>query len=505
MSSFVDLFINTIRSFKDATWGHGKQTNQQTYRLIGGSISRPDGGIANIITDYVQPSAGNNYAGSFLVELQNGGYDAFTVNPQGAILINGFVKLGVNDVLGSGNPQYALYLPNGNTKFYPGQALGITGLGTDNEGFPYAALNPISAAPGLSIISFGADPTGATDSTAAINAAIAAVPYGGTLWIPQGTFKVSGAGTANASGDGTSLFQITSGLPITIRGEGRGSRLVVQSNVSATTDIIHVAPSSAVTGNVFRDFAIVTQGGYGVGYGRHAIHIDGWIGQSSVYETIIDNMSIWPTLGGASIRSYGPNTNLTGVLAYSMISNCDLESIDLVNVGDTVEIYNNTIVGGTNIGIYAQQVGGAGGLGIVHNTIGLKTNTHIYIDSGIPRIERNTLELVSDSTAPNKALIELAGITSSILNPILRDNQLQISATGTNVPIRLGNTTNPHIAGGRVNVHSTNNMVVITSGTFDALIEAGIQWCIDNVAQNTPVLSDSGTRTRYTNRFVTAN
>jgi F5/8 type C domain/Pectate lyase superfamily protein/Abnormal spindle-like microcephaly-assoc'd, ASPM-SPD-2-Hydin len=44
----------------------------------------------------------------------------------------------------------------------------------------------------VSVTSRGADPTGAADSTAAFNSAIAAAGAGGTVWIPEGTFKIPG-------------------------------------------------------------------------------------------------------------------------------------------------------------------------------------------------------------------------------------------------------------------------------------------------------------------------
>ena len=44
----------------------------------------------------------------------------------------------------------------------------------------------------VSVTSKGADATGASDSTAAFNAAISAAGSGGTVWIPAGTFKVPG-------------------------------------------------------------------------------------------------------------------------------------------------------------------------------------------------------------------------------------------------------------------------------------------------------------------------
>ncbi|MFD3400571.1 choice-of-anchor D domain-containing protein [Kribbella sp. NPDC058693] len=44
----------------------------------------------------------------------------------------------------------------------------------------------------VSVTSQGADPTGAADSTNAFNAAMAAAGAGGTVWIPEGTFKIPG-------------------------------------------------------------------------------------------------------------------------------------------------------------------------------------------------------------------------------------------------------------------------------------------------------------------------
>src|SRR6185295_8087876 len=44
----------------------------------------------------------------------------------------------------------------------------------------------------VSVTSKGADPTGAADSTAAFTSAIQAAGAGGTVWIPEGTFKIPG-------------------------------------------------------------------------------------------------------------------------------------------------------------------------------------------------------------------------------------------------------------------------------------------------------------------------
>src|SRR6201997_2374473 len=52
---------------------------------------------------------------------------------------------------------------------------------------------PLSQPSGsVSVVSEGADPTGAADSTNAFNAAISAAGAGGTVWIPSGTYNIPG-------------------------------------------------------------------------------------------------------------------------------------------------------------------------------------------------------------------------------------------------------------------------------------------------------------------------
>jgi len=52
----------------------------------------------------------------------------------------------------------------------------------------------------VSVTSKGADPTGVADSTAAFNSAISAAGAGGTVWIPEGTFRIPGSGSGCGMG-----------------------------------------------------------------------------------------------------------------------------------------------------------------------------------------------------------------------------------------------------------------------------------------------------------------
>jgi alpha-1,3-glucanase-like protein/F5/8 type C domain-containing protein/HYDIN/CFA65/VesB family protein/centrosomal CEP192-like protein len=59
----------------------------------------------------------------------------------------------------------------------------------DFENVPGALPQPSGS---VSVTSTGADPTGSADSTAAFNSAISSAGPGGTVWIPEGTFKIPG-------------------------------------------------------------------------------------------------------------------------------------------------------------------------------------------------------------------------------------------------------------------------------------------------------------------------
>src|SRR5689334_3260003 len=74
----------------------------------------------------------------------------------------------------------------------------------------------------VSVTSKGADPTGVADSTAAFNAAIAAAGAGGTVWIPEGTFKIPGS--TSGCGMGCSHLVLNN---VTIKGAGMWRSTVV--------------------------------------------------------------------------------------------------------------------------------------------------------------------------------------------------------------------------------------------------------------------------------------
>lgn len=75
---------------------------------------------------------------------------------------------------------------------------------------------------GVTVTAYGADPSGVADSTAAFNSAIAALPNGGRLWIPCGTYRVNP----------TSSFKPVSGT--IIQGSGPYCTTVLYSGSTST-------------------------------------------------------------------------------------------------------------------------------------------------------------------------------------------------------------------------------------------------------------------------------
>ncbi|MEV4510431.1 choice-of-anchor D domain-containing protein [Dactylosporangium sp. NPDC049525] len=82
---------------------------------------------------------------------------------------------------------------------------------------------PLSQPAGsVSVTSRGADPSGVADSTAAFNSAIAAAGAGGTVWIPEGTFRIPGSNPG--CGMGCSHIIVNN---VTIKGAGMWRSRVV--------------------------------------------------------------------------------------------------------------------------------------------------------------------------------------------------------------------------------------------------------------------------------------
>jgi hypothetical protein len=173
----------------------------------------------------------------------------------------------------------------------------------------------------VSVTSKGADATGAADSTAAFNSAIAAAGAGGTVWIPAGTFKVTshiilnnvtvtGAGMwySKVSGKGVGFYG-------NYVGQGGPGTNVHLSNFAITGDVQERNDSDQVNG------------------------IGGALTSSSASNLWIDHVKVgaWMdgpmdslTLSGLRIR----DTTADGINFHGGVTNSTITNNDIRNTGD---------------------------------------------------------------------------------------------------------------------------------------------------------------------------
>jgi hypothetical protein len=171
----------------------------------------------------------------------------------------------------------------------------------------------------VSVTSRGADPTGAADSTAAFNSAISAAGAGGTVWIPEGTFRIPGHLILNN---------------VTIRGAGMWRSTVVGA---APGFYGNFAPNAS-SGVHLADFAI-----FGDvqerNDGAQVNGVGGALNNSTVDRLWIEHMKVGAWMDG-------PFTNLVftgmrirnvtadGVNFHNGITNSKVTNSDLRNLGD---------------------------------------------------------------------------------------------------------------------------------------------------------------------------
>jgi hypothetical protein len=171
----------------------------------------------------------------------------------------------------------------------------------------------------VSVTSKGADPTGAADSTAAFNSAMTSAGAGGTVWIPEGTFKIPGHLILNN---------------VTIKGAGMWRSTVVGA---APGFYGNYAPNGS-SGVHLSDFAI-----FGDvqerNDGAQVNGIGGALNNSTVDRLWIEHEKVgaWMdgpftnlVLNGLRIR----NVTADGVNFHNGITNSKVTNSDLRNLGD---------------------------------------------------------------------------------------------------------------------------------------------------------------------------
>ena len=171
----------------------------------------------------------------------------------------------------------------------------------------------------VSVTTAGADPTGVADSTAAFNSAISAAGAGGTVWIPEGTFKIPGHLILNN---------------VTIKGAGMWRSTIV----GAAPGFYGGYNPNASTGVHLADFAI-----FGDvqerNDGAQVNGIGGALNNSTVDRVWIEHEKVGAWMDGpfTNLVFTGMrirNTTADGINFHDGITNSKVTNSDLRNLGD---------------------------------------------------------------------------------------------------------------------------------------------------------------------------
>lgn len=198
----------------------------------------------------------------------------------------------------------------------------------------------------VSILDFGADPTGVADSTSAIQSAITYVlslPNGGSVYMPTGTYKVTAQITApNAAG-----------VSLKVYGDGAGTK--IKYTGSASVNIFFLGSGTPTFGS-FYDFEsfgfLAPTGGTPTAIWADNINsslffnidvignTNAIILQSCFNTRIIGADFNTQTQYGISTISGGTNSLL---IESSVISNAAVAAINLTNTGNNIVIRDNDL------------------------------------------------------------------------------------------------------------------------------------------------------------------
>lgn len=310
----------------------------------------------------------------------------------------------------------------------------------------------------VSALDFGADPAGVADSTAAIQAAINATVYGGTLHIPAGVYLVSAGLTATQS--------------IRIIGDGLSSVIYVAAGVSATTDVITfvgTSSGSAAEGFYIADLRIIPVSGtparYGINLGSQTAT---GINRATVERVYVGQFGSYGLRNNGAFSSTVQNSSITGLL------------FDLCT--DNQNVLNNTLRG-SNWGVYINAVPGTNLFNIEGNVIVSKLGGVNAIDCGSLNITNNQFETQENTTDPDYSQVVLKGTLRYISNTQITGNNFNTSFNFISA-IKLKRTIGAHIYGNE-----------FFCGTFPA----ASQKCIDiesaafgTILNNNSIIGPSG-------------
>lgn len=323
-----------------------------------------------------------------------------------------------------------------------GQALYCQTTGATTGGFQSADGQWWELAPGQRIIPqmFGASGNATVDDGPALRAAISYCQSNNRdLWLT--TLHMCGQ-------DGSNPWCVHLTSHIRIRGEGVSAGIQPATAIgSATVDTIYIQPAGAsdltMIENVYLGSPVT-----GTRAGRYGIYIDTTGTSSNIGELIIERCYILkgqagtgPFIGAAIYHANNPTNNPSGGLYLARIRDNRVlgGGISLNQSGDSITIQGN-IITGTNSGIYAALVSGAGQLMIAQNNISAAFAS-ITVDSGT-RVTIRDNELEPVASAYSGPIVWIKGSVAQVYDIEVSGNEFTaVPSTTITTALQLSNTT----------------------------------------------------------------
>lgn len=329
----------------------------------------------------------------------------------------------------------------------------------------YVGLGVVS-----SLTSFGADPTGITDSTDAINAWLATATTGAVLFAPKGTYKFTGSLTTTANAD-----------KVTIYGSGPNTTIFNYAGMSTTTDLLTLGDGvTNLTGWYLSNFRITSNTIMTAGAALHikrlsASYIDGVICDGSE----LGNNKLWNGF-------YFDGAHEVGLDKFSAFGRGD----GVIVVGRDGTSNNNLYLGtgqlNQNGGVGLHIAGGFGGVVTGPTEFFGNVVANIAIDNSLIAVENREI-IISDETiidgfltTPTCILINdtlVSGgniVINAFIGSAAQDNILVTSWPNSEISIGSGRLYNAGRDG--IRVADATTIIQISDST---LISQNIGWGIN--------------------------
>jgi hypothetical protein len=277
--------------------------------------------------------------------------------------------------------------------------------------------------PGPNVLQYGADPTGVADSAAAVNA----VPQGGAIRLPAGTYLLNSSTAITLATAGTWL--VGDGPGATIIKIGASFSAAQAINITAAScgvrDLSIVGTSSTVTSNPVASAIEITGAGQCAVRNTFFQYINGYaieaVGTASVFNADL-------MIRGVTIRSSSGGIHLLGNTGTSFHGEHFLTDIEMQSMGATtggaanldgllIEDIQDILVQGINVGVLAG------------------TGAAVHVKGACASVSVSSPDLGGATTSTATVLIEDSALPSSpsgvkFSNGVIQGGLLGLSITG---------------------------------------------------------------------------